>query len=64
MLQLSLHASVPMSILAIVGVIGGIAVLYLPETGSGPLKDTLKDEQVEMSDCESEQTNNNSCCLT
>lgn len=53
-----------MSILAIVGVIGGIAVLYLPETGSGPLKDTLKDEQVEMSDCESEQTNNNSCCLT
>lgn len=52
-----------MSVLAIVGIIGGIAVLYLPETGSGPLKDTIKNEQNELSDCESEQINNN-CCVT
>lgn len=39
----SLHQTVPMSLITAFGVIGGASVLLLPETGSQPLPDTVKD---------------------
>ncbi|EEZ98159.1 organic cation transporter protein isoform X1 [Tribolium castaneum] len=51
----NVHPSVPMSILAACGIIGGACVLFLPETGSKPLKDTLEEEASEI-----KRMNNNS----
>nr|XP_022904017.1 organic cation transporter protein-like isoform X1 [Onthophagus taurus] len=36
-----LHVSVPLIILGVFGVVGGVSVLFLRETGNKPLKDTL-----------------------
>lgn len=40
-----MHDSVPMAILGVCGVVGGLSVLFLPETGNAPLKATLKNEE-------------------
>ncbi|XP_017782628.1 PREDICTED: organic cation transporter protein-like isoform X2 [Nicrophorus vespilloides] len=41
------HDCVPMAIVGVCGVIGGTCVLFLPETGNAPLKDTLGDEDTD-----------------
>lgn len=51
--------TIPMSILAICGIVGGICVLFLPETGTRPLKDTIKEETCQHSDTEIIRINNN-----
>lgn len=51
--------TIPMSILAICGIVGGICVLFLPETGTRPLKDTIKEETYQDSDTEIIRINNN-----
>jgi MFS family permease len=53
-----MHQSIPMSILAGCGIVGGACVLFLPETGSKPLKDTIREEECEAS--EIKRMNNNS----
>lgn len=64
--QSSLHASVPMSVLAIFGIVGGLTVLFLPETGGSRLVDTLKEEEhiAEISQNEARESKriNNNCC--
>jgi hypothetical protein len=56
--QADMHQSIPMSILAGCGIVGGACVLFLPETGSKPLKDTIREEECEAS--EIKRMNNNS----
>ncbi|KAJ3665869.1 hypothetical protein Zmor_001334 [Zophobas morio] len=59
----NIHQCVPMSIIASCGIIGGICVLFLPETGSGPLKDTIKEAECESRSSDSSEIkriNNNS----
>ncbi|KAJ8960531.1 hypothetical protein NQ318_013819 [Aromia moschata] len=62
----SIHASVPMSVLAVFGILGGLSVLFLPETGGSRLVDTIKEEKhaARMSDIENSQIKkiNNNCC--
>ncbi|KAJ8985369.1 hypothetical protein NQ317_008403 [Molorchus minor] len=62
----SIHASVPMSVLAVFGIVGGLSVLFLPETGGVPLMDTLKDEEevARIAGAEVSETKkiNNNCC--
>ncbi|KAG5894036.1 hypothetical protein JTB14_037882 [Gonioctena quinquepunctata] len=61
-----IHESIPMAMLALFGIVGGLSVLFLPETGGVPLFDTLKEEEVgrKMSIAELTETNriNNNCC--
>ncbi|XP_023018832.2 organic cation transporter protein isoform X2 [Leptinotarsa decemlineata] len=59
------HDSIPMAMLALFGIVGGLSVLLLPETGGVPLMDTLKEEEVgrKMSIAELAETKriNNNC---
>ncbi|GJQ74449.1 hypothetical protein Trydic_g21319 [Trypoxylus dichotomus] len=41
----AIHFSLPLVIIGFFGVVGGSCVLFLPETGNGPLKETLEDEK-------------------
>ncbi|CAH2002886.1 unnamed protein product [Acanthoscelides obtectus] len=62
----TLHASVPMSVLAVFGVFGGLSVLFLPETGGVRLIDTIKEEKeiTKIADIETNENKkiNNNCC--
>lgn len=62
----SIHTSVPMSMLAVFGILGGLSVLFLPETGGVPLVETIKEvKNVErMNEAEVSETKriNNNCC--
>ncbi|KAJ8959922.1 hypothetical protein NQ314_006124 [Rhamnusium bicolor] len=62
----SVHTSVPMSVLAVFGIVGGLSVLFLPETGTAPLIETLKEEEhaARISEAEISETKriNNNCC--
>lgn len=65
-LQSSFHEGVPMSVLATFGIVGGLSVLFLPETGGSRLLDTLKEEEHiakinENEVIESKRMNNNCC---
>lgn len=53
------HKTIPMSFLAVCGIIGGVCVLFLPETGTKPLKDTITEETCQDSDTEIIRINNN-----
>ncbi|XP_044757941.1 solute carrier family 22 member 13-like isoform X2 [Coccinella septempunctata] len=43
----SIKEALPVGVLAACGIIGGISVLFLPETGSRPLQDTLPEKSLE-----------------
>ncbi|KAL3277159.1 hypothetical protein HHI36_012511 [Cryptolaemus montrouzieri] len=43
----SIIRALPLGVLAMCGIIGGICVLFLPETGSKPLQDTLPEKSLE-----------------
>ncbi|XP_060526541.1 organic cation transporter protein-like isoform X2 [Cylas formicarius] len=63
---ISIHSSVPMLVLAVFGIVGGASVLLLPETGCGPLVDTIKGgEEMETkifhATNDAKKTNNNCC---
>lgn len=55
-----------MSVLAVFGIVGGLSVLFLPETGGVRLLDTLKEEAHIAKITENEVTEskkmNNNCC--
>lgn len=42
----SFHSSVPMTVLGVCGIIGGLTVLLLPETGNEPLNATIKQQNT------------------
>lgn len=44
-----MHQGVPMTVLGICGIIGGICVLFLPETGNIAIKCTTKEKQPKLS---------------
>ncbi|CAH1119189.1 unnamed protein product [Phaedon cochleariae] len=62
----SFHQSVPMAVLAVFGILGGLSVLLLPETGHAPLLDTLKEEEhgrrYSISPIDNSKRINNNCC--
>lgn len=41
----SMHVCVPMSVLGVFGLVGGLTVLLLPETGNRPLSETISEEE-------------------
>lgn len=55
-----------MAVLATFGILGGLSVLFLPETGGSRLLDTLKEEEniAKISENEIVQSKrmNNNCC--
>lgn len=64
-LQATFFPGLPMLLIALFGIVGGASVLFLPETGSAPLVDTIKGDEevptVRNSDPNETKRINNNC---
>lgn len=49
----TIHNCIPMALLGGCGIIGGVCVLFLPETGQGPLRDDITEESSISADSNS-----------
>lgn len=54
-----MHPCVPMGVLGAFGLVGGLCVLYLPETGNKPLEGTLHEQESSDSQQGSPKKNSN-----
>ncbi|XP_030756002.1 organic cation transporter protein-like [Sitophilus oryzae] len=52
-----LHTSLPLLVIAIFGIVGGASTLFLPETGSKPLENTLHNTQPSVRNSTTPSTN-------